>query len=150
MSDDVTGEDTIRETDIVFDCPNCGKSLAIDYRGAGLNIECTDCGEEVTVPIPEGMELSDLDSTPEEQEVRILNLRKLLADSEARGAELASALKEAQARCRELEDRLAKADAAASHIGERVAVVRRAQAEIYRALEEIGEAAAGPGESPEA
>ena len=26
----------IRDTDIQFDCPQCGKSLVIDYRGAGL------------------------------------------------------------------------------------------------------------------
>lgn len=51
----------IGDTDIVFDCPKCGKSLVIDYRGAGLQITCTDCGAEVLVPIPDGMELGDLD-----------------------------------------------------------------------------------------
>ena len=51
----------IRDTDIVFDCPHCGKNLVIDYRGAGLQISCTDCGKDVLVPIPDGMELGDLD-----------------------------------------------------------------------------------------
>lgn len=51
----------VRDTDIVFDCPHCGKNLVIDYRGAGLQINCCDCGESVLVPIPEGMELTDLD-----------------------------------------------------------------------------------------
>ncbi len=51
----------IRDTDIVFDCPHCGKSLVIDYRGAGLQINCSECGESVLVPIPDGMELTDLD-----------------------------------------------------------------------------------------
>ena len=51
----------IRDTDIVFDCPHCGKSLVIDYRGAGLQINCSECGESVLVPIPDGMELNDLD-----------------------------------------------------------------------------------------
>lgn len=51
----------IGDNDIVFDCPHCGKSLCIDYRGAGLQIECTGCHEQVLVPIPDGMELSDLD-----------------------------------------------------------------------------------------
>ena len=69
----------IKETDIVFDCPHCSKSLAIDYRGAGLTIPCTDCGKNVQVPIPEGMEITDIDSSEEEQEVRILNLRRSLA-----------------------------------------------------------------------
>ena len=51
----------IRDTDIVFDCPHCGKNLVIDYRGAGLQIECSQCGQSVLVPIPEGMRLNDLD-----------------------------------------------------------------------------------------
>ena len=51
----------IRDTDIVFDCPYCGKNLAIDYRGAGLQISCSECGKEVLVPIPDGMQLNDLD-----------------------------------------------------------------------------------------
>ena len=54
-------EADIRDTDIVFDCPHCGKSLVIDYRGAGLQIDCSSCGQSVLVPIPDGMELTDLD-----------------------------------------------------------------------------------------
>lgn len=54
-------ENDIRDTDIVFDCPHCGKTLVIDYRGAGLQITCSECGEPTLVPIPEGMELHDLD-----------------------------------------------------------------------------------------
>lgn len=54
-------EGDIRDTDIVFDCPHCGKNLVIDYRGAGLQINCSECGEPVLVPIPDGMELNDLD-----------------------------------------------------------------------------------------
>ena len=55
------GEAEIRDTDIVFDCPHCGKNLVIDYRGAGLEINCSQCGSSVLVPIPDGMELTDLD-----------------------------------------------------------------------------------------
>ena len=47
-------EAEIRDTDIVFDCPHCGKNLVIDYRGAGLQINCSSCGESVLVPIPDG------------------------------------------------------------------------------------------------
>ena len=61
-----TDEAEIRDTDIVFDCPHCGKNLVIDYRGAGLQINCTDCGASVLVPIPDGMELADLDLDPGE------------------------------------------------------------------------------------
>ena len=51
----------IGDNDIVFDCPHCGKGLVIDYRGAGLQIECSGCHEQVLVPIPDGMDLNDLD-----------------------------------------------------------------------------------------
>ena len=44
----------IRDTDIVFDCPHCSKTLVIDYRGAGLQINCSECGKDVLVPIPDG------------------------------------------------------------------------------------------------
>ena len=57
--DDQGGE--IRETDIVFDCPHCGHGLVIDYRGAGLEIKCSACEKPVLVPIPDGMQLGDLD-----------------------------------------------------------------------------------------
>lgn len=54
-----TGE--VRATDISFDCPYCAMNHVIDYRGAGLSINCTNCGKSILVPIPEGMELGDLD-----------------------------------------------------------------------------------------
>ncbi|MBO7166994.1 MAG: hypothetical protein J6V88_05655 [Kiritimatiellae bacterium] len=54
-------ETEIRDTDIVFDCPYCNHNLAIDFRGAGLQTNCVNCGESVLVPIPDGMEISDLD-----------------------------------------------------------------------------------------
>lgn len=80
--------DQIPETDIQFECPYCGKSLSIDQRGAGLVIECTQCHQLVTVPIPEGMKLSDLDLPPEEKETQLSNMRVMLAQSQDRIASL--------------------------------------------------------------
>ena len=37
--------------DIVFNCPACGKSLAIDERAAGQAVQCTDCKQSITVPL---------------------------------------------------------------------------------------------------
>lgn len=54
-------ETEVRDTDIQFDCPHCGKRLVIDYRGAGLRIACVQCGQDVLVPFPDGMQLADLD-----------------------------------------------------------------------------------------
>lgn len=91
----------IPETDIVFECPNCGKSLSIDPRGAGLIIECPQCHQKVTVPVPEGMNVEDFDATPEELSFRlstankrISNLEKLVADQE-RELEVLRTFKEA-------------------------------------------------------
>jgi transcription elongation factor Elf1 len=92
VADQAENGTEIRETDIVFDCPHCGKSLAIDYRGAGLTIPCSDCGVDVQVPIPEGMQLTDIDSTEEEQEIRILNLRRSLHAAEYRIRQLKAEL----------------------------------------------------------
>ena len=64
---DTTGDETeIRDTDIVFDCPHCGHNYAVDYRAAGLQISCANCGESVLVPIPDGMKIDDLDIEPGE------------------------------------------------------------------------------------
>lgn len=103
MSEEPDNTSEIKETDIIFDCPYCSKSLAIDYRGAGLTIPCSDCGKNVQVPIPEGMELSDIDSTDEEQEIRIVNLRRSLAAAEFRIAQLEEEVASLEMRRRELE-----------------------------------------------
>ena len=95
MADTIENKNDIKDTDIVFDCPHCAKSLAIDYRGAGLFIPCTDCGKTVTVPIPEGMELADIDLSEEEQEIKILHLRKSLLVAEHRIVQLEIDLKTA-------------------------------------------------------
>jgi len=143
MADDPESAAEIKDSDIVFDCPHCGKSLAIDYRGAGLNIECTDCGNSVIVPIPDRMELTDIDSTPEEQEIRILNLRKSLSAAQERIEELDGRIGELTERRRALEqdDLERKRDLAT--VLERVNAIHRSLAEIYRALDGISEAAGG-------
>ena len=43
----------IRDSDIVFVCPFCSKSLAIDCRGAGLTISCPDCNNKIEI-LPTG------------------------------------------------------------------------------------------------
>ena len=48
--DTSTTGNEIRPTDIVFDCSNCGHSLAIDCRGAGREVPCVECGLPTRVP----------------------------------------------------------------------------------------------------
>lgn len=87
QSEEIDTED-IPETDIVFECPHCSKSLSIDQRGAGLVIRCTQCGNPVTVPIPDGMEIEDFDATPEELSAQLLHTRQALAKAQKRIEEL--------------------------------------------------------------
>lgn len=44
------GGGDLQPDDIVFECPTCGKSLAIDPRGMGLVVTCPDCQTQVQVP----------------------------------------------------------------------------------------------------
>lgn len=50
------GSGEVQPTDIVFECPQCRKSLAIDVRGAGYIVTCPDCRTQVQVPGMEGDE----------------------------------------------------------------------------------------------
>ena len=50
MTEDMPPSTGIKPGDVVFDCPQCGKSLAIDPQGAGLVITCPDCSSPVQVP----------------------------------------------------------------------------------------------------
>jgi uncharacterized Zn finger protein (UPF0148 family) len=49
----VIDESGILEGDILFNCPLCGKSMAIEAAGAGLMVPCANCGKPVQVPIPD-------------------------------------------------------------------------------------------------
>ncbi len=86
----------IRDTDIVFDCPHCGKNLVIDYRGAGLQIDCSECGKSVLVPIPEGMELTDLDMDPGEILKQLFATRRNYQKAELQIQELKTRLRQMQ------------------------------------------------------
>ena len=91
-----TEDAEIRDTDIVFDCPHCGKSLVIDYRGAGLQINCSECGESVLVPIPDGMELTDLDLDPGEILKQLFATRRNYQKAEAKVESLKARLVQLQ------------------------------------------------------
>lgn len=102
-SNDATEGDDIRSTDIVFDCPHCGHNLVIDYRGAGLQTNCVECGQPVSVPIPEGMMVDDLDLPVEELLSQLFQTRRMLQKSEQRANELEDALGSVKLRRTELE-----------------------------------------------
>jgi len=135
--------DEVRGTDIVFECPYCTKSLAIDYRGAGLTVQCTDCDNNVIVPIPEGMDLSDIDSTEEEQEARLVNLRRLLAAAEERAGRLEAEVAGLVAGREVLQRAQAGNEARFQRVLDGVRAVQNAQDEIAKALKATSDAARG-------
>jgi len=51
MTKQIQVSSEIQPGDIVFNCPQCGKSLAIDPQGAGLVVTCPDCQTELQVPV---------------------------------------------------------------------------------------------------
>lgn len=105
---DMSGSDgqdvQINDTDIVFDCPHCGHNLCIDYRGAGLQITCSECGEPVLVPIPDGMKISDLDLDAGELLKQLFATRRLLQRAEARVEALSMKIDESVAKTAELQN----------------------------------------------
>jgi hypothetical protein len=131
----------IKATDIVFDCPYCGKSLAIDYRGAGLSVPCSDCGKYVPVPIPDGMELADIDSTEAEQEIRILNLRRSLAVGLHRIRELEAEVQELRDRRAALEKDRAERTMRFGSILSQVGVIQEELRHVSEALDRISDTA---------
>jgi transcription elongation factor Elf1 len=77
----------VSEDDIVFACPFCGKSLAIDKRGAGLTIDCVDCHNPVQVPMV--VEVAEEDpATLEDAIAQIRALRQQAANRQAQFNEL--------------------------------------------------------------
>lgn len=108
--DSDAGDAQINDTDIVFDCPHCGHNLCIDYRGAGLQINCSECGEPVLVPIPDGMKIDDLDLDPGEILKQLFATRRNLQRAEARAEALEARLSEVAGMIANVQDAL-RADA---------------------------------------
>lgn len=139
MSKESTDPNEIRDSDIVFNCPFCEKSLAIDCRGAGLTIVCPDCNNKIAVPIPENMEVSDIDSSDEDKAVRIIHMREVIASSQGKIMELES----------ELKDLTLRRDALESIRNEnaiRFEVIQREVESVQRSLLRIQEVLASAGE----
>ena len=126
------GADEIRDTDIVFECPHCGKSLAIDYRAAGLTIPCTDCRRIIEVPIPEGMELGDLDVSEEDVRGRNIHLRDALEEAQGR-------LKALEATVKELRSERAAQDSARMEKIERWDKLRQEAVNLRKAVKQMSE-----------
>jgi DNA-directed RNA polymerase subunit RPC12/RpoP len=43
-------EIAIAPSDVLFECPNCGKSIVIDEAAVGMIVDCPQCSAQVIVP----------------------------------------------------------------------------------------------------
>jgi len=96
-------DEEIQPTDIVFECPHCKHNLVIDYRGAGLQIECVECKQPVTVPIPSGMNIDDLDLSAGEVLSQLFQTRRMLLKAEQHISTLEESVESLKLRRKELE-----------------------------------------------
>jgi hypothetical protein len=130
------GDDVeIKDTDIVFDCPHCGKSLAIDRRGAGMTIPCSDCGKHVEVPDLDEAEDEEADVTaPGVSSEEVASLRRRLTAAESRVRELEASIEEIGGRREILEKSRADTMFRFGLINEKAGIIREALDEINRVV----------------
>lgn len=144
MSKETGDPSEIRDSDIVFNCPVCDKSLAIDCRGAGLTIACPDCGNKIEVPIPENMEVSDIDSSDEDKAVRIIHMREVISESQSQIMALESELKDVTLRRDALEEIRTENALRFDVIQHEVEVIQRALLRISEVLTSASESLKKP------
>ncbi|HMO03538.1 MAG TPA: hypothetical protein PKC67_03915 [Kiritimatiellia bacterium] len=72
-------------TAILFECPQCGKSLEIDARGAGYLIVCPDCHNEIQVPAWNAGHDAE---TPSDDERHRVEIEEMLGQLQAKIARL--------------------------------------------------------------
>lgn len=102
---------TVTATDILFDCPSCGKSLVVDQAAEGLIVDCPECRTNVIVPPQSTKPPSPPSPTVEESKVggpTKLDLSGGVEDSlQAHLSALTRKLKEIQAQRTEVTGRIA-------------------------------------------
>lgn len=126
------------ETDIIFNCPECDKSLAIDERGAGLMIACPDCSARIRVPLRDE---SDTDTDAGESDTArvetgavlendpghtVQQLRDKLSRAEARLEDLAEEREELRKRRDHLENLRVEHLTTNEKISEEITVIQAA------------------------
>lgn len=132
---------TLEGSDILFECGQCGKSLAIDYRGAGLNIRCPQCDSDLEVPIPEGFDLAELDKAISESVAADKEIRVQMPDSDAVAAASSDASKQIDELRAEIETlRTQRQDLAQQQVDMLAAIkaLSRQAEDFQRALDKFG------------
>lgn len=132
---------TLSGSDILFECGQCGKSLSIDCRGAGLNIRCPQCDSDLEVPIPEGFDLAELDKAISESAAADKEIRVQMPDSDAVAAASSDASKQIDELRAEIETLRAQRQDLAQQQVDMLAEVKalsRQADDFQRALDKFG------------
>lgn len=150
-------EDTPQNTtnaavnDIIFECPYCERSLAIDVRGAGLIITCPDCQKKVQVPgLPPETRLPAAPLASADPQERIRVLSEQMAISQAKVERLVASLEEVRERRRYLEKLRADNMARFEQIGKELVIVQNALDRIVGVIEDASAERLAPAPSAEA
>ncbi len=131
-------DNEITDRDIVFECPACGKSLVIDKQGAGLVINCTDCGAELQVPAAE-----DEASGPEPASDEPLpDISTVLSDCREQMQALEAELRDLRQRRDTLEKRHALTVQGIQSLKRQMAILRASFEEIEDILRSVDAASA--------
>jgi len=103
---------TVGATDILFECPACGKSLVVDETAEGLIVDCPQCRTNVVVPPKSDAPTPALSSTSTttKESVKPRDEERVISDGDspqARLASLSDQLKEMQTQRTEITSRIA-------------------------------------------
>ena len=134
MAEDIKLNTSIQPDDIVFDCPQCGKNLAIEARGAGMTITCPDCQNPIQVPYPESESLESGETISDEQ---VQLLREQLAAAQGRASELAGELETAQAKIERLEKTQSELQAHLEQISTEWGVIQNALDRVMGLMQDL-------------
>lgn len=114
------------EEDIIFECPFCSKSMAIDKRGMGLTINCPQCDGLVRVPtVSESTE-----TAPDSVTMPVEGLADALDESRDEIEELKHKISELEALRDSLEEQ-------SSIQEEKLSLLRREFSNIQSALDQV-------------
>ncbi len=140
----------IAESDIIFECPQCAKSMAIDRRGAGLMISCPDCGTRVRVPAPDLLD-PDLSTAVREagtsNDPHARNLVQALDHSRDKVQQLMRHLDETRQRRSDLEKKRIQESMRLGRIGDELAIIQAAIDRITGILQDALNEHADDGDS---
>lgn len=126
MTDTETNTAEFTEDDIIFECPFCNKSMAIDKRGMGLTINCPECDGLVRVPTVS----ETTDNSPDSVSMPVEGLADALDESRQELDDLKSKLATVEELRKKLEEQTREHE-------EKLTLLRREFGNIQSALDQV-------------